>query len=90
MMSSGAPALMAASNTILAAVVVDFFALGCGEKIIPFRVLRLINALNIAVDVGFVVGTMPQIIPTGSAIVMVPNVGSSLMIPQVLSSLYLL
>jgi hypothetical protein len=37
-MSFGAPALTAASNTILAASIVEFFALGCGENIIPFLV----------------------------------------------------
>ena len=89
-MSFGAPAATAASSTILAAVVVEFLALGCGEKIIPLRVFKLISALNIAVDVGLVVGTMPQIIPTGSAMVMVPKVKSSAKIPQVFSSLYLL
>jgi len=54
------------------------------------RVFKLIRDLNIAVDVGFVVGTIPQIIPIGSAIVIVPNVGSSESTPQVFSSLYAL
>ena len=56
----------------------------------PLRVLRLISALKMAVDVGLVVGTMPQMIPTGSAMVMVPKVGSSSIMPQVFESLYLL
>ncbi|CAB3274614.1 hypothetical protein SVZ_N_04217 [Salmonella enterica subsp. enterica serovar Typhimurium] len=51
------------------------------------RVFRLISDLKIAVEVGLVVGTMPQIIPTGSAIVMVPKVSSSDSTPQVFSSL---
>lgn len=42
------------------------------------RVFRLISDLKIAVEVGLVVGTMPQIIPMGSAIVMVPKVSSSI------------
>lgn len=37
------------------------------------RVFRLISDLKIAVEVGLVVGTIPQIIPIGSAIVMVPK-----------------
>ncbi len=45
-----------------------FLALGWGERIIPLRVLRAINALKIVVDVGLVTGTIPAIIPTGSAI----------------------
>lgn len=47
------------------------------------RVFRLISDLKIAVEVGLVVGTMPQIIPMGSAIVMVPKVSSSDRTPQV-------
>ena len=86
-MSLGAPAAMAACNTISAALFVASLARGCGEKMIPLRVLRLINALKIAVDVGLVVGTMPQIRPIGSAMVMVPNVSSVANTPQVFSSL---
>ena len=47
------------------------------------RVFRLISDLKIAVEVGLVVGTIPQIIPMGSAIVMVPKVSSSDRTPQV-------
>ncbi len=47
------------------------------------RVFRLISDLKIAVEVGLVVGTIPQIIPIGSAIVMVPKVSSSDRTPQV-------
>ncbi|WP_198096910.1 hypothetical protein, partial [Clostridioides difficile] len=36
--SSGKPAKTAASRTTFAASIVEFFALGCGEKIIPFLV----------------------------------------------------
>ena len=43
------------------------------HKIMALRVFRLISDLKIAVEVGLVVGTMPQIIPMGSAIVMVPK-----------------
>lgn len=63
------------------------FARGCGEKIMALRVFRLISDLKIAVEVGLVVGTIPQIIPIGSAIVMVPKVSSSDRTPQVFSSL---
>ena len=55
----------------------------------PLRVLREIRDLKIAVEVGFVVGTIPQMIPTGSAIVIVPRLSSSSRTPHVFSSLYL-
>src|SRR5699024_5884989 len=64
--SFGAPASMAAFNTISAARLVAILARGCGEKIIALRVFKLINDLKIAVEVGLVVGTIPQIIPIGS------------------------
>jgi hypothetical protein len=51
------------------------------------RVFRLISDLKIAVEVGLVVGTIPQIMPIGSAIVIVPKVSSSDRTPQVFSSL---
>ena len=88
--SSGAPALTAASKTILAAAIVDFLALGCGEKMIPFLVFNEIKDLKIAVEVGFVVGTIPAKTPRGSATTFVPLILSSLMIPQVLACLCLL
>ena len=69
---SGAPAFTAASRTIFAASIVDFFALGCGLIIIPFLVFKEIKVLNIAVDVGFVVGITAAITPTGSAIFFMP------------------
>ena len=69
---SGAPAFTAASNTIFAAAIVDCFALGCGLIIIPFLVFNAINVLNIAVDVGFVVGITAAITPIGSAIFLIP------------------
>ncbi|CSC40033.1 Uncharacterised protein [Vibrio cholerae] len=72
MMSFGAPAAIAASRTSFAAALVEFFARGCGEKMIPLRVFREISDLKIAVEVGLVVGTIPQMMPTGSAIVIVP------------------
>ncbi len=65
---SGHPAFIAASKIIFAASMVLFLALGWGEKMIALRVFRLNNALKIAVDVGLVVGTIPAIIPKGSAI----------------------
>ena len=66
MIPSGAPAATAASNTILAASIVLFFALGCGEIIIPFLVFKHNNVLKIAVEVGFVVGITAPTIPIGS------------------------
>lgn len=86
-MSSGAPASMAACKTISAAWLVAFLARGCGEKIIPLRVFRLISDWKIAVEVGFVVGTIVQIMPTGSTIVIVPKVSFSHSMSQVFSSL---
>ena len=88
--SAGAPALTAASNTTLAAAIVDFVALGCGEKIIAFLVFNAIKDLKIAVDVGFVVGIIPAIIPRGSATIFVPFAISSFIIPQVFALLCLL
>ena len=86
----GAPALTAASRTILAASIVEFFALGCGLIIIPFLVLRAINVLNIAVEVGFVVGITAPIIPIGSNTFFIPKALSSSTAPHVFVSLYLL
>ena len=49
--------------------------------------LQEIRGLKIAVEVGLVVGTIPQMMPTGSAMVMVPISSSSPRMPQVFSSL---
>ena len=87
MMFSGAPAATAASSTTLAAAMVDFAALWCGLRIMPFLVLRAMRHLKMAVEVGFVVGMMAQMIPTGSAIFLTPNWRSSSIMPQVLTSL---
>ena len=88
--SSGAPAFTAASRTIFAASIVHFLALGCGEKIIPFLVFKAIKDLKIAVEVGFVVGTIPAKTPKGSATILIPLILSSLIIPQVFAFLCLL
>jgi len=69
---SGAPALTAASKTTLAASIVAFLALGCGEMIIAFLVFNAIKVLNIAVEVGLVVGTIAAITPIGSATLVTP------------------
>jgi hypothetical protein len=87
---SGAPASTAASRTSFAAAIVQFFALGWGEIIIAFLVLRARRHLKIAVDVGLVVGITAATTPMGSAIFFVPNALSSSIIPQVLASLYAL
>ena len=90
MMPSGAPAATAASSSSRAVWTVHFFARGCGEKMIPLRVLSANSALKIVVDVGFVVGTTPAITPIGSAMRQNPFVSSRSITPQVRSSRYLL
>ncbi len=90
MICFGAPAAIAASSTSFAAAFVEFLARGCGEKMMALRVFNAIKDLKIAVEVGFVVGTIPQMMPTGSAIVKVPYSSFSSKIPHVFSSLYLL
>jgi len=62
---------------------VEFLALGCGLMIIPFLVFSANNVLNIAVDVGLVVGITAPINPIGSAIVLTPNASFSSITPQV-------
>ena len=56
----------------------------------PFRVLRAIKLLKIAVEVGFVVGTIPAITPKGSAIFTTPASGSCSTTPHVRAAAYLL
>lgn len=51
----------------LTASMVHFRALGCGHKMSELRVFKVRRALKMAVEVGFVVGTIPAITPTGSA-----------------------
>ena len=50
---------------------------------IPFLVLRAKSVLKIAVAVGLVVGITAPIIPTGSAIFLMPYAVSFSMTPQV-------
>ena len=83
MMPLGAPAATAASRTTLAAAIVLFLALGWGLIMIPFLVLRQISVLNIAVDVGFVVGITAATTPIGSATFIVPKALSSSIMSQV-------
>ena len=52
-------------------------------KIIGLRVFKAISDLKTVVDVGFVVGTTPQITPTGSAIAIRPSDSSLSTIPTV-------
>ena len=84
MIPSGAPAATAASRTTFAAAIVDFLALGCGLIMIPFLVFKEIRVLNIAVEVGLVVGITAAITPIGSAIFLTPKALSSSITPQVL------
>ena len=58
--------------------------------IIAFLVLRAIRHLNIAVDVGLVVGITAAISPIGSATFFMPYALSSSMTPQVFVFLYAL
>ncbi len=83
MMSSGAPALTAASRTTIAASYVHFFARGCGLMMMPLRVLSAMRVLKIAVEVGFVVGMTAPMTPTGSAILRTPKLWSSSITPHV-------
>ncbi|STV41186.1 Uncharacterised protein [Klebsiella pneumoniae subsp. pneumoniae] len=50
-----------------------FFCTRVREKMMALRVFRLMSDLKMAVEVGLVVGTIPQMMPIGSAIVMVPK-----------------
>ena len=68
----GAPAFTAASSTIFAAAIVASLALGCGLITIPLRVLSASNVLNIAVEVGLVVGITAPIKPIGSKTFFIP------------------
>ena len=65
----------------------DFLAVE--PNIITFLVLAAIIDLNIVVEVGFVTGVTPAIIPTGSAISTYPSSSFSLIIPTVFSYLIL-
>ena len=56
--------------------------------IIAFLVFKAIKHLNIAVEVGFVVGTIAEITPIGSATFVIPLVLSSSKTPQVFMFLY--
>ena len=57
---------------------------------IPFRVFNAKSVLKIAVAVGLVVGITAPIIPTGSAIFLIPYAVSSSITPQVFVFLYVL
>ena len=89
MISSGAPALTAASRITRAASTVHCLARGWGLMMMALRVLRAMRHLKIAVLVGLVVGMIPAMRPLGSAILAMPNASSTSMVPQVFSSLYL-
>ena len=85
MQFSGAPASTAASLIISAAFLLLSCALGWKPKIITFLVFAEISDLNITVDVGFVTGVTPAIIPTGSAISSYPSSSFESINPTVLS-----
>jgi hypothetical protein len=60
---------------------------GCGLMMIALRPFTAINDLKSVVEVGFVVGTMPAITPTGEATSTMPLRSSRLTMPTVFSSL---
>ena len=86
---SGAPALIAASLKYVAACTLHFWADGWNPNTITFLVFAAIIDLNIVVEVGFVTGVTPAIIPTGSAISSYPSSSFLLITPTVLSYLIL-
>ena len=57
---------------------------------IPLRVFKQMRVLNIAVEVGFVVGITAETTPIGSYNLFVPKEGFSSNTPQVCVFLYLL
>jgi len=63
--------------------------IGLKPNIITFLVFAAIIDLNIVVDVGFVTGVTPAIIPIGSAISSYPSSSFSEITPTVLSYLIL-
>ena len=69
---------------------VQAFARGCGEMMMPLRVFRQMSVLKIAVEVGLVVGMTAATTPIGSAIFFTPKEASSSITPTVLVCLYLL
>ena len=71
----------------LAACTEQFWAWGWKAKTIALRVFKAIKALNIVVEVGLVVGTIPAKTPNGAAILTWPLILSSEMTPTVFSFL---
>src|SRR5574344_2815229 len=83
MQSFGAPAASAASFITIAAALELCWAFGWKAKMIGFRVLMQIKDLKMTVEVGLVTGVIPATTPTGSAISVIPETGSSEMMPTV-------
>src|SRR2546425_10976461 len=69
---SGAPALTAASDKTRALSRMQRTALGWGLMTIALQPLRAINALKMAVGVGFVHGLLAATTPAGTAISTTP------------------
>ncbi|GMB84283.1 hypothetical protein ME0901_05040 [Lactobacillus delbrueckii subsp. bulgaricus] len=67
MMFFGAPAFKAASYKIWAAWIEHFWAFGWKEKMMAFLVFKATRILNMVVEVGLVVGTIPAKTPRGAA-----------------------
>src|SRR2546426_3588302 len=84
---SGAPALTAASDKTRALSRIQRTALGWGLMTIALQPLRAINALKMAVEVGFVHGMIAATTPAGTAISTTPVSASSRMTPTVVKSL---
>ena len=70
----------------------DVIIIGAGPGGIfsAYELMQKNKDLKIAVEVGFVVGTIPAKTPKGSATILIPLILSSLIIPQVFAFLCLL
>ena len=67
----------------------DVLIIGAGPGGIfsAYELMQKNKDLKIAVEVGFVVGTIPAKTPKGSATILIPLILSSLIIPQVFAFL---
>src|SRR2546428_10966711 len=78
---SGAPALTAASDKTRALSRIQRTALGWGLMTIALQPLRAINALKMAVEVGFVPGVVAAATPAGTAVFTTPFFAASRVTP---------
>jgi len=82
----GIPARSPASARMRAASALHLAAEGCGAIITALRALTPIRILNMAVEVGLVLGVSPATIPIGQAISYTRRAWSKRMTPTVLMS----